>query len=147
MAAIAASARCELLFPKMDYNSIDGQILATFGKHPQIGVQLKATADECIQGNDMVFDVPIKNYDDLRRERVVPAMLVVLHLPKAEDDWMSHDIDRLSLRNNAYYFNLRGREASTNSSTVRIRIPVAQRLTRDSLLGLLQHVSDHRCLP
>ncbi len=147
LAAVAAAAQCELLIPKMDYNSVDGQILATFGKQPQISVQLKATAQDCIKDGHVLFDLPIKNYNDLRRQRTVPAMLIVLHLPQAEEHWMSHEIDLLSLRNNAYYFNLLGMPNTTNTKSLRVSIPVAQRLTRESLLTLLDHVSEHRCLP
>ena len=56
MAAIAASAQCELLVPKMDYNSLDAQVLSTAGKCPQLGVQLKATAQRCIRDGHVARD-------------------------------------------------------------------------------------------
>jgi hypothetical protein len=146
--AIAAAAQCEVLAPKMDFDSVDAQIFSMSGRRPQINVQLKATAQDCVAGDTVVFDLPVKNYNDLRSvERCVPAMLVVLHLPKEELDWISHTIDLLSLRNSAYYYNLSGLPPIENTTTVRLRIPSAQRLTKESLQTLLDHVSKHKRLP
>ena len=145
--AVATSTQSEVLIPKMDYNSIDGFILATFGKCPQIGFQLKATSADCVQNDELSFDLPVKNYNDLRAERSVPSLLVVVHLPENEADWMTHQMDLLSLRNNAYYLNLLGMPDTTNTSTVRVKIPTVLRLTRGALLELLNHVADHKRLP
>ncbi len=148
MTAIAAIAGCELLVPKMDYDSLDGQVLSTEGRRPQLAVQLKATARRCIANGQLDFDLSIKNYNDLRtEERTVPAMLVVLHLPEEPEQWMTHEPNQLLLRNDAYYLNLAGLPASTNAVSVRIHIPLQQRLTGESLRALLNHVADHRRLP
>lgn len=146
--AVAASAQCEVLVPKMDYDSLDALVLPTRGGRLPLSLQLKATAQECIENGEVVFDLPIKNYDDLRDPaRGIPSLLVVLHLPREEDRWVTHEPDLLLLRNSAYYLNLLGSVAVHNEKTVRVRIPVAQRLTKDSLLELLQHVADHKRLP
>jgi len=146
--AIAASAQCEILVPKMDYDSLDALVLPTRGGRLPLSVQLKATAADCINNDNVVFDLPIKNYDDLRStERGIPAMLVVLHLPNEEDRWVTHQSDALLLRNTAYYLNLLGSPAVANQMTVRVHIPVEQQLTKGSLLGLLQHVATYRRLP
>jgi hypothetical protein len=148
MTAIAAAAGCELLIPRMDYDSLDGQVISSAGRRPQLCVQLKATSSQCIADGQVTFSLPIKNYDDLRtEERVVPAMLVVLHLPEDRDHWLTHEQDLLLLRNNAYYLNLAGRPAVDNVRSVSVHIPVEQRLTSASLQTLLDHVADHRRLP
>lgn len=146
--AIAASAQCEVLVPKMDYDSLDALVLPTRGGRLPLSVQLKATARECFEDGEVVFDLPIKNYDDLRSpERGIPSLLVVLHLPREEDEWVTHQPDLLLLRNSAYYLNLVGRPAVDNEERVRVRIPIAQRLTKESLLDLLQYVAVHKRLP
>ena len=147
VSAIAAAAQVEFMRPAMDYSSIDGYLLATAGTCPQIGIQLKATAQDCITEGMLVFDLPIKNYEDLRAPRAVPSMLIVLHLPSIENDWISHGADMISLRNSAYYLSLAGLPETENVSVVRVRIPLTQRLTKESLLSLLQHVADHKRLP
>lgn len=145
--AIAASAQCEIMVPKMDYDSLDAIVLPTRGVRLPLSLQLKATARECIENDEVVFDLPIKNYDDLRSPERLPSLLVVLHLPTEEHQWVTHQPDLLLLRNSAYYLNLLGRPEVQNEKTVRVRIPVAQRLTKESLLGLLQYVAVHKRLP
>lgn len=145
--AIAASANCDVLFPKMDYNSIDCQLLSTEETCPQISLQVKATSNDRIDGNVLAFDLPIKNFHDLRKKRTVPSMLVVVHLPSLEKNWLEHSADMISLRNCAYYYNVKALEETTNTTSVRVEIPTSQTLHRDSLRQLLDHVSKHHKLP
>lgn len=148
MTAVAAAAGCELHVPKMDYDSLDCQVISFAGRRPQLWVQLKATSQPCVANGRVTFRLPVRNYNHLRTvERTVPAVLVVLHLPTERTDWLSHNIDSLLLRNNAYYFNLAGHPEVQNRRNVTIRIPTGQRLTSDSLLRLLDCVSNNRALP
>ena len=51
-------------------------------RSPRLAVQLKASSSLKLQSEHLVLPLPIKNYDDLRREMLVPSILVVLVLPK-----------------------------------------------------------------
>ncbi|HLY00917.1 MAG TPA: DUF4365 domain-containing protein [Candidatus Cybelea sp.] len=148
MAAIAAAAGCELVTMKMDYDSIDGLVVSSAGKRPVLCVQLKATSQRCVENGRVSFPLSIKNYDDLRTEqRGLSAILVILHLPEDRERWLTHEPDQLLMRNNAYYLNLRGKEAVDNKESVTVHIPVDQRLTSASLQNLLDHVAEHGRLP
>jgi hypothetical protein len=146
--AVAASAGLEVFQVHFDFDSVDCQLISTKGRRPQLGLQLKATSTDCIEGDSLVFDLPIKNYKDLRDDqRHVPLMLVILHLPKAEEHWLQFGDQHLLLKNAAYYINLVGSPETTNQTSVRIRIPIAQRFNRDSVEQLMEYVGTNRMLP
>lgn len=147
IAAIAASANCDILHPKMDFNSVDCQLMSTADTCPQISLQVKATAEDSIKDGVLTFDLPIKNFVDLRRPRAVPNMLVVVHLPTAESDWLKHGADMISLHNSAYYLNIKNLPDSSNTTSVSVKIPTSQALHRASLEQLLAHVSRYHKLP
>jgi hypothetical protein len=148
VSAVAASAGVQVEHLHFDYDSVDCQLVSKKPRRPQLGLQLKATATDCIQGDHLLFDLPIKNYVDLRDpERHVPTLLVVLHLPEEEDDWMRFSDQDLLLKNAAYYLNLVGFEESSNKKSVRVKIPLAQRFNRDSVNALLDYVGLNRRLP
>jgi hypothetical protein len=146
--AVAAKAGLELLHIRFDFDSVDCQLISTKGRRPQMGLQLKATSTDRFEGDELVFDLPVKNYNDLRDDqRYVPTMLVVLHLPQLESHWLQFTHNDMLLRNAAYYYNLVGMPATTNTSTVRLRIPVAQRFNPDSVEMLMEHIGLYRILP
>lgn len=148
VSAVAASAGVQVEHLHFDYDSVDCQLVSKKPRRPQLGLQLKATAGDCIHGNHLLFDLPIKNYVDLRNpDRHVPTMLVVLHLPEKEDDWMRFGDQELLLKNAAYYLNLVDFAETNNKASVRVKIPLAQRFNRDSVNTLLEYVGLHRRLP
>src|SRR5687767_13084751 len=97
----AVAAQCGFSAQKRDKDrdSVDATIHArgrlcsrsTYSS-PSIDVQLKATYTVAASGTAFSFDVPIKNYDDLRVEdRLAPCILVILLMPKSRDKWLTHD--------------------------------------------------------
>jgi len=143
--AVAASLGVEVLHIKFDFDSVDCQF---FSRRAQLGLQLKATSSDCIKEDSLVFNLPIKNYNDLRDpDRYVPTMLVVLHLPPLEDLWLQFNDQDLILKNSAYFFNLVGSPASTNTESQRLRIPLRQRFNRETVRALMNHISQHKRLP
>ncbi len=104
---------------------------------PTIGIQLKATASAKWTDDNLVFVLPRKNYDDLRADRISPAILIVMELPLAEKDWLSCSEDRLVLRRSAWWMSLRGfPETDTNSKTV--HVPKSQMFTPESLVVMME---------
>lgn len=123
--AVATQAGCTVAkgaYP--DRESVDVQIRANRRMRPCLDVQLKATTtlDPGKDGN-LVFPLKVKNYEDLRVRTLVPRLLVVLHLPKDEQQWLTVEPTQLVLRKCAYWFALTGFPASENKETVSVRIP------------------------
>jgi hypothetical protein len=146
--ALAATAQCEIASVHFDIDSLDALVVPRGGKRLAFGVQMKATSKDCLTVDNLTFDLPIKNYNDLRLgESAAPCLLVVVHLPQSEPDWISHGQDSLILRNNAYYKNLLGHPDTANTSSVRIEIPTTQKLTTQSLQEILHHLASKKVLP
>ena len=53
--AVAASAGYQLTRPEPDVDSVDGVLMASFGKRPRVDFQAKATAQDIVAGNDLHF--------------------------------------------------------------------------------------------
>ena len=93
--AVAARAGYTCQVQTVDVDSVDLIISASGKVHersvtrsPRLAVQLKASSSLKLQSEHLVFPLPIKNYDDLRREMLVPSILVVLVLPKNPSHWL-----------------------------------------------------------
>lgn len=102
---------------------------------PKIEVQLKTTKSECSQ-NSIPFPIVKKNYDDLRKNTMVPRILAVLFLP-IEKGWFDFDIDRISIYGKCYWMSLRGMEESGNRSSVTIYLAQSQRLNAETMQQLM----------
>lgn len=76
---------------------------------------------------------------DVRRSS--PAYLVVLHVPDNEDDWIIENTDDITLKYNAYWFSLKNKPAVNNKKNVTVKIPVANRLTKNSFKNLMDNSS------
>ena len=124
--AVCARAGLELFETKMDVDSVDGFISSKSGNHPILGFQAKSTSRAALGETTLKFDLPVKNYDDLRKERTGVVILIVVCLPANADDWLVQDEVQLSLRRAGYWLSLRGMPGSDNQSSVRVEIPRAQ---------------------
>ena len=112
--------------PPPDKDSIDGDLISREGRQPQIAFQAKATARDVLRADNLVFPLPLKNYDDLRADTWAPRLLIVVLLPTNVEEWLVHSEDELRLRHCGYWFSLKGMPATTNTSTVSVNIPRAQ---------------------
>ncbi len=74
---------------------------------------------DILKNNYLTFPLPIKNYNDLRVEAVIPRILIVLLMPEADALWMSQSEEELCLRRCAYWLSLEGRHAVPNNPTSR----------------------------
>jgi hypothetical protein len=148
MTALAATASCELTNVKFDIDSMDALIVPRGGKRLVFGVQMKATSTDCVTAEQLTYALPIKNYHDLRLgETAAPSLLVVVHLPPNEPDWIAHGESALILKNDAYYLNLLDEPDTTNTDNITIRIPAAQKLTTTSLRTILEYLATNKVLP
>ena len=146
--SLAAAVGLKYSIESVDDDSIDitlkgkgfnGEIIS-----PVVDFQVKATSANCISGSSLRFPLSIKNYDDLRSERVVsPRYLLVLKLPDDEpQNWLTLGDDRISLKNSCYWFSLRAMPNTTNTTSVTVTIPIQQRFTPESLRAMMEKASN-----
>jgi Domain of unknown function (DUF4365) len=121
----------------VDKLSVDVMILPISGSIAQVNLQLKATSQNLVVGSEIIYDLPIKNYDDLRAPATNPHYLVILRLSGASKDWLDVSVDELLLRGTAYWGNLHGLPSSSNMTTQRIRLPNTQRLTVEIIESMI----------
>ena len=103
-------------------------------KHIHIQVKSVHRKRVICEKKSLVYDLEAKTYNDLvsRREGYTPLYLVVLVLPDDRDDWLGVTPEELAVRRCAYWWRPDlGAQATTNTSQIRIRIPLDQRVTCD----------------
>lgn len=92
----------------------------------------------------ILYDLPVKNYNDLRSEVVgIARILIVLDLIDDENHWVSVADETLITKRLAYWIDLYGAEATTNTTRKRVRIPLAQRFTPETLRQIMQRRYDN----
>lgn len=142
LTALAAQVGLNHQVPTVDDDSIDislmGRGYTGLVRSPQIDIQLKCTSKYEIEGDSLKFDLKLKNYNDLRGENVGNSRyLMVLVVPDEPEKWATIGEDNLTLQNSFYWTSLRFNRETTNSTKVRIEIPVSQKVTSDTLLSLM----------
>ena len=149
--AAHAGAACEVAGRHDDNVGVDAK-LTGWGPFPNGGyrnevdikVQLKATVKKpAVVGSCLSYSLQgIARYDDLRTETVsTPRILVVLFSPPAQDEWLSHSEDALSLRKCAYWVSLRGAPPSGNKAAQTVYLPCSQRFEPAELVALMASIS------
>ncbi len=146
--AVASVCGYTLQNPLTDYDSVDtvfvrGKRLDNaeiYRADPSIKVQLKATSQNILREEAISYDLPIKNYNDLRVTNCDPAILIVVHLPEDPGQWITFDRDKI-LRAEGYYYSLRGMQQSPNSSSVTLTIPKTNIFTPDTLHDMMTKIS------
>ena len=139
--AVAAQAGCQVTRPEPDTDSVDGVLMSGFGRRPRIEFQAKATSRDILRDGSLHFPLPLKNYDDLRDDVLVPRILVVVLMPREEREWARQSEDELCLRRCGYWLSLEGRPAVPNTSSVSIAIPTANVFARAQLCDLMANAN------
>ena len=123
--AVAAHVGYQVTIPEVDDDSVDGVLMADFGKRPRIEFQAKATSSDILKDGYVKFPLKIKNYDDLRADTRTPRILIVVLVPESNPDWLSQTPQELCLRYCAYWHSLKGEPEEANTSSVTVSIPEA----------------------
>ena len=74
--------------------------------------------------------------DCLIRARV----LILFIMPDDESQWLAQSDDELCLRKCSYWVSLMGMQPSRNSSTVRVRVPLANVFDQDGLRDMFRQL-------
>jgi hypothetical protein len=143
----AIAARCGLgsSTPKPDYGvdlslhhiTIRGKRRVESGY--RLDIQAKSTVQASRDETHLSYDLDAKSYDDLRLA-AGPRILVVLLLPKKEEEWSAQTENELILRHCVYWLSLEGRAATKNRRKVRLLIPRANVFSVEGLLAILERI-------
>ena len=136
--AVASCAGYQVTEPKVDRDSIDGKLIADFGRRPEINFQAKATSQDIIQGNNIHYPLSIKNYNDLRIDVVNPRILIVFLMPKETQDWINQTDNEICLRHCAYWMCLKGEPRKPNTATITVNVPLTNIFDVDQLTDMMQ---------
>lgn len=126
-----------------DWNSRDGTIHATGGKRPKVDFQAKCHSTEGLppEGGTFPFDLPVKNYNDLRDPDLInPHVLFVILVPREASNRLTITEDALVFRRCGYWLSLRGMPERANSQTCRVHVPRANLLDVAGLTDLMRRV-------
>lgn len=145
--AIASVAGFVCIEQEYDRDSIDISFKSTINPFVIIEAQLKSTSRvDAVVSNEIRFPLPVKNYNDLRGDAILPRILVILILPdkmenqenEQPEQWIHQTQEQLALMKCAYWINLKDMPATTNQATVTITIPMDEgHIFKPSVLSYL----------
>ena len=135
---VAANVGYQVTRPEPDVDSVDGVLMASFGRRPRIDFQAKATTQDISRGTELRFPLPTKNYNELRADTRTPRVLIVLLMPGEQSDWIRHTNSELCLRRCAYWLSLEDWPSTPNRDTVTVPIPATNVFNSRKLVDLMQ---------
>jgi hypothetical protein len=110
-------------------------------RSPKLDLQIKSRLGRPMEEPTWPYDLKAKNYEDLRHTDLqVPRILVVVAVPHDVSAWIEQDEERLLMRYCGWWVSLRGLDASTNTSTVRLDVPRLQHFDVASLAALMDRL-------
>lgn len=123
--AVAARCGCYVTATEgADLASIDATLHSARQPKRMISLQLKATTAPVPKNGDLLFDLPVKNYNDLREKApTAPQALVVFHLPKVPAQWLKCTDAGLVMKKAAWWVDLWGAPGRANTTSVRVTLP------------------------
>jgi hypothetical protein len=142
---IAAAGGATIAISRRDYG-VDGT-LKHIVKAPgdrfaesgfPVDFQLKGATTATIDSTNIVYDLKVRNYDLIveRGISAAPYYLFLVCFDEDADRWIVQSSGQLILCASAYWWTHAG-QRSGNSSSVRINIPAAQRLSVRSVSDIL----------
>lgn len=124
--AVAAHAGYTTAIYDLDQDGIDLRIQAGGAMRPALELQLKATINLRHAGAEtFLFRLPVRDYELLRIPTLTPRLLVVLDLPRDEQQWLTITEDELVIRHRAYWLDLRGHGETSHRERIPVAIPRA----------------------
>lgn len=135
--AVATKSGYNVAKPNLDLDSVDVTISAGGEYRPKLDIQCKATFNLNWKNDTASFPLSIKNHNDLCCPVQTPRLLVVLDLPKSEEEWLTIGANELVLRKCAYWLSLSGAEKSTNAISKNVSLLAKNRFDADALRVLM----------
>ena len=142
--AVAAVAGATIAVSKQDYG-VDGTlkhiVKVARDRFVEAGFpvdfQLKGTTVASVREERVRYDLKVRNYDLIvsRSPAGTPYYLFLVCFNSSED-WFALSPSELILRASAFWWTEAG-PGTSNSATVRIEVPLKNRLTPDAIEGML----------
>lgn len=111
-------------------------------RNPIVEFQLKCTSQDVIKGDVIKFELKLKNYNELRGNDVmVPKYLIVMLVPEDQKAWIGGDEKWLHLPHSCYWLSLRNYPPTDNHASVVVDVPLANRVTTDTLFAMMDAAS------
>lgn len=95
-----------------------------------------------IDGDYIRYPLKVKNYNDLRKNALVPRILVVLLVPENLEDWLQQSEAEMCMRNSAYWMSLREPPETQNIANVTVCLPRSNQFTVPALKSMIQSISE-----
>jgi Domain of unknown function (DUF4365) len=150
--AITGQAGVNIAYCQSDYG-VDGTFrpIIVRGSRYMTGAialdfQLKASINCIVEQEYIAYDLEVKTYNDLINRRInqgdstILCILLLKVLPSIQNNWIAVSEESLNLNGGCYWAYLDG-DMSTNTKTVRIRIPREQLFSPESLQWMLNKIS------
>lgn len=135
--AVAAIAGYATAVPEPDNDSVDLIVSSRTGRSQKLDFQVKCTSNPAIDVGHIAYDLPVKNYNDLRKPTCSPRYLLVVVVPEPIERWLTLNERRGVFRNCGYFVSLQGKGDTDNSATVTVRLPRSNILDAHALRGLM----------
>ena len=88
-----------------------------------------------------IFSLPVKNYNELRADTLIPRILIVLLMPQDQSQWINQTVEELCLRRCAYWVCLADKPDTSNTFSVTVEIPTSNVFDHEQLVDLMQKVN------
>ena len=95
-----------------------------------------------IDGDYIRYPLKVKNYNDLRKNALVPRILVVLLVPENLEDWLQQSEAEMCMRNSAYWMSLPGQPETQNIANVTVSLHRSNQFTVPALKSMIQSISE-----
>lgn len=149
ISALCADAHIDYDIIRHDADSVDGclkkvVIVDRDGTqyYSSLTVQLKCTelsSQQCsIEDGYIKYKLKLKNYNELRGNRVEPIILALLVIPQGVKEFVVCNERDLLIHGRMYWLSLYGRPKSKNKDSVTIKIPLNNIVNQRSLITLLK---------
>ncbi len=144
--AVASVAGFGVTRPEIDDDSVDlsiaGRIIDNIPCRPRLELQLKCTSGDITHGDEVLFPLGRKNYDELRITNIiVPRLLVVVIVPEVVDDWLSQSEAEMTMKRCGYWVSLWDWPPKENVRTITIHLPRSQVFDVATLKHLMRTAS------
>lgn len=141
--AAAAGFSCANATRLQDLEGIDITISALgiqgTRRCPRIDLQVKCTSRTDIVHDDCIkYPLEVPAYEKLRfNDLYIPYFLVVVLVP---DEWLIHSEKQILLKHCGYWKSLVGEPATTNTTSITVKVPRTNLFTPESLKGHMQDI-------